>query len=172
MFRKFLSLLGIFVLILLAIYLILPVPQFPSDPPGTLLSTEPADTESIYRRAYYSNQSRSEVIGYYRQTFAPSYVFLPFSQIRLNHPPEFAYELIRDQTRSSWLEELVHPLKDSIYINGYYPTKPTDQININGVHYIAKITVRYIPSHYLARLTGLLLAAVCTAWLIREYSHV
>src|SRR3989344_3398540 len=143
-------------------YLIYPVPGFPSPPPGSLVSTEPADTESIYRKAFYTNLSREEVVSYYKTQWSQ-----PF--IRINHPPEEAQTLIRDQARSSWLEELVHPLKDSVYINGFYPTKPTEQININKVHYLAKITVHYFPSHSITRLTVLLMASLSLYLLLKEY---
>ena len=146
-------------------YLIYPVPGFPSPPPGSLVSTEPADTESIYRKAFYTNLSREEVVSYYKNLWRG-----PF--IRINHPPEEAQTMIRDQTRSSWLEELVHPLKDSLYINGFYPTKPTEQININKVHYLAKITVHHFPSHPFTRLTVLLMASLSSYLLLKEYAKV
>jgi hypothetical protein len=92
--------------------------------------------------------------------------------LRLNHPPEDSLTLIRDQTKSSWMEELVHPLIDNLYINGFYPTKPTEQININGVHYQAKITVRYVPSSFTTQITVLLLIMVSGYLLFKEYSHV
>ena len=135
-------------LLLFTGYLLSPVPGFPSPPPESLVSREPADTESIYRQAFYTNLSREEIINYYKTQFG-----LPF--IRLIIPPEDTQTVIRDQARSSWLEELIHPLKDSLYVNGFYPTKPTEQINIDGVHYQAKIIIRYIPSHPKTRLTVL-----------------
>lgn len=146
-------------------YLLLPTPGFPPPPPGSYISQEPADTESVYRKAFYTNFSRDQLIDYYTGLFDQ-----PF--IRLNHPPEFSFEYIRDQTKSSWLEELVHIGKDSLYINGFYPTKPTEQINLNGVHYEAKITLRYIPSSPIPRLTVLGLASVALFWLAKEYAHV
>lgn len=156
----------IIIFIIIGVYLILPAPAFPPPPPGSIQSTEPADTESIYRRAYYSNLSRSEVMAFYQRQF-----FL-FPQIVLNHPPEEAYSLIRDQTRSSWLEQLVHPWRETLYINGFYPVKPTEQININGTRYLNKITLHYFPSHPATRLTVLLLAVAGGYWLLQEYRHV
>lgn len=148
-----------------ALYLIWPVPGFPQPPSGSFVSNEPADTESIYRKAYYTNLSRAEIIEYYKGQWQ-----WPF--IRLIIPPEEAQTVVRDQTRSSWLEEFVHPGKDSLYVNGFYPTKPTEQINIDGIHYQAKITARYIPSHPVTRFTVLALAAVSTYLLIKEYVKI
>ena len=148
-----------------ALYLVWPVPGFPPPPPGSLVSSAPADTESIYRKAYYTNYSRSEIINYYKSQFK-----WPF--IRLNHPPEESQTLIRDQTQTSWLEELVHPLKDSLYINGFYPTKPTEQINFGPVHYQAKIIAHYLPSHTVTRLTVLLMSVTSVYLLLKEYAKI
>ncbi|OGC91954.1 hypothetical protein A3D85_02465 [Candidatus Amesbacteria bacterium RIFCSPHIGHO2_02_FULL_47_9] len=146
-----------------ALYLVWPTPGFPPPPPDSFISNEPADTESIYRTAFYSNLSRAEVINYYKSQW-----HWPF--IRLNHPPEFSFEFIRDQTRSSWLEELIHPWKDSLYINGFYPTTPQEQFNFNGHHYISKITLHYFPSSPITRLTILALTTISIYWLAREYA--
>lgn len=145
-------------------YLLLPSPAFPPPPPGSLQSQEPADTESIYRRAYFTNLSRQEIMDFYEKQF-----FGPI-QYRLNYPPEEAYTHIRDQTQSSFLEEIIHPLRESLFVNGFVPTKPTEQINRNGVHYLNRVTVRYVPSHPVTRLTVLLLITIAISWLIKR-SH-
>ena len=56
--------------IFIGIYLALPSPKFPGPPPNSIQSTEPADTESIYRRAYYTNLSRLEIMDYYDKAFS------------------------------------------------------------------------------------------------------
>ncbi len=147
--------------LVLAVYLFLPDPIVPGVPQGSLVSNEPADTESKYRTAFFTSLSRSDLIDYYQQHFS--------SSIKLNHPPEDAYSTIRDQTRSSWLEELINPGKNSLYINGFYPTRPTDQLNFNGVHYAAKITIKYVPSTLPQRFTILILAGIASYWLFKEY---
>jgi hypothetical protein len=173
MFFRIFRFLGVGLLFLTAGYLILPSPDFPSPPPGSLQSQEPADTETIYRRSYFTNLSRGEVIAYYIDKFRISPgVSFPLLQIRLNRPPEEAATLVRDQTRSSWLEELVHPGREYLYINGFYPTKPTEQININNVHYENKITLRMVPSHPITRLAVLGLSAVCVVYLFKEYAKI
>lgn len=150
-----------------AAYLIIPAPAFPQPPPGSIRSDEPGDMESIYRRAYFTNLSRSEILLHYKNEFSAN-----IPSILLNYPPEEAFSLIRDQTKSSWLQEYVHIGRESIYINGFYPTKPTEQININGVHYINKVTVRYLPSHAVGRLTALGLVSICIYLLAKEYARV
>jgi hypothetical protein len=150
-----------------ASYLLIPSPSFPKAPPGSLRSNEPGDMESIYRRAYFTNFSRSEILAHYGKEFSGS---LP--QFLFNYPPEEAFSLIRDQTKSSWLQEYVHIGRESLYINGFYPTKPTEQININGVHYVNKITVRYIPSDQVSRLTVLGLIGISIYLLFKEYARI
>jgi hypothetical protein len=150
-----------------AFYLSKPSPQFPPPPPESLQSDEPADTESVYRRAYYTNYSRSEILTFYDNQFRGS-----LFQFRLNYPPEEAFALIRDQTPSSWLEEIVHPGRESLFVNGFYPTKPTQQININGTHYLNKITIQIYPSRSISRLTVLLLTIVGFTWLKKEYAKI
>lgn len=171
--RKFLRIVSLLTVLGICAYLLLPSPAFPNPPADARQSNEPADTESIYRRAYYTNYSREEIMKYYRSQFSTSpFSHLPLPIVRLNYPPEEGYSLIRDQTQTSWLEELVHPWRESLYINGFYPTKPTEQINIGGVHYVNKITIRYVPSHPVTRLTALAFALLCIITLKKEYAHI
>ncbi len=153
-------------LVFISIYLALPPSKFPDVPPGSIQSNEPADTETIYRRAYYTNLTRQEIMEYYDRNFKN------LIQYRLNLPPEDGASVIRDQTRSSFLEQIVHPWKSSLYINTFVPTKPTEQININKIHYLNKVTLRLVPSHPVSGLTVLLLTAIGFYWLMREYAHV
>lgn len=159
----------LFILLTLSIYyLVLPSPKFPKPPPGSLQSNEPADTESIYRKAYFTNLTRQEIMSYYDNEFRQS---IPV-QYRLVIPPEDAFSVIRDQTRSSYLELIVHPLRESLYINAFVPVKPTDQINIKGVHYLNKVTLHYFPSNVITRLTVLLLITVSGIWLVKQYFSI
>ncbi|KKU97817.1 hypothetical protein A2701_02075 [Candidatus Amesbacteria bacterium RIFCSPHIGHO2_01_FULL_47_34] len=167
---KFLQVATLLLCLIISWYLLLPDPGFPPPPPGSLVSTEPADTESIYRRAYFTDLSRQEIMEYYSSTFALR--FLPWVQLRLNNPPEESQTVIRDQALTSWLEELVHPWRESVYINGFYPTLPTQAINVAGKHYEAKITVRLLPSHPVTRLTVLAMTSIITAVLFKEFTHV
>ena len=145
-----------------AAYLVLPSPSFPQLPPGSIQSTEPGDTESIYREAYYSNLSREEVEDFYFRQFGGW-------GLRQILPPEEAQSLVRDQTRSSYLEEMIHPGRESLYVNVFVPTLPQDEIRVDKVKYLNKITVRYIPSQPISRLTVLLMTAVAAYLLVKEY---
>lgn len=128
-------------------YFVIPNYPFPAPPPDALQSQEPADVESPLRRAYFTQYTRDQVIAHYKAQVD----YVPV--LRLNYPPEEANIIIRDQTRSWYLEELAHPMRDSLYINGFIPQKAQDNIIINGKQYASKITVKYVPSGVVARLS-------------------
>lgn len=123
-------------------------PDFPKPPAGSVQSFEPADVESPLRRGYYTNLNRQEVISHYEKEFNQGFGYAP----RLNYPPEEAPALIRDQTKSSYLEEIVHPLRESIYINGFTPKEEQYAQYYEGVRYNQKIIIRYIPSNLWIRI--------------------
>lgn len=128
-------------------YLLLPTPPFPLPPPDSVRSFEFADIESPLRRAYFTNHSREDVLAHYQIQFEHSpFLNIPLPTYRLNYPPEDAYALIRDQTRSTFLEEIVHPFRESVFVNGFQPSTEKDDIWYQEVHYKRKITIRYVPA--------------------------
>lgn len=157
----------LFSLCLLA-YASLPNPDFPSPPPDSVQSDEPADTESILRRAYFTNITREEVISHYESEFNKQ-INLP--TLRLNYQPEESQTIIRDQTKSTFLEELVHPFRESIFINGFEPKTEKDTIIISGVHWRQKIIVKYLPSNSIYRVIVTFLTGVSVYLLWREYKN-
>lgn len=93
--------------------------------------------------------------------------FTTLPTLSLNYPPEEAQTIIRDQTRSSYLEELVHPFRESVYVSGFIPKVRKDAIVIEGREYYQKITVRYVPSSLPVRLLyGLLISVVIYSYFI------
>lgn len=149
----------------LLVYISLPNPEFPNPLPDALQSKEPADIETPLRRAYFTNASRAEVMAHYTKEFKWGYW--------LNYPPEEAGTIIRDQTRSTFLQEIVHPFRESIYINGYEP-KPDDTknlINIDGKHFRQKIIIKYVPSTLVNRVFILVLTLASILLLVREYTY-
>ena len=137
----------------LLFYLILPSPDFPEPPQGALISKEPGDTETPLRRAYFTDLGREEVLAHYQSQFSNSPLFsLPLPTYRLNYPPEEAQSLVRDQTRSTFLEEIVHPLRESVYVNGFEPKSDNEAIRVEGKRWRQKVTVKYIPSSLIIRL--------------------
>lgn len=146
--------------LLLFCYVLLPSPDFPKPPVDSLQSKEMADIETPLRRAYFTNFTREEVLKHYQDQFK-GYL--------LNYPPEEGQILIRDQTKSTFLQEIVHPLRESIYINGYEPKEPQHAINIGGRPWRQKIIIKYVPGNIMARVTVVLLSAALAYFLSREW---
>lgn len=138
---------------ILVFYLLLPNPSFPEPPPDALQSNEPADTEITLRRAYFTNFTREEVLVHYKNQLEKSaFLGIPLPTYRLNYPPEEAKTIIRDQTRSTFLEEIVHPLRESVFVNGFEPKDPKDAIFIDERFWRQKIIVKFVPSSIAVRL--------------------
>lgn len=161
MYKKILA--GV-VFLAMAVYLCLPANNPLIAPPNSIKSAEPADLESPYRLAFYTNLSRDELRNFYFEKFGNW-------GLKLILPPEDAFSVIRDQTRSSYLEEFVHPGRDEFYLNAFVPVKPSEQINVNGTHYLNKVTIRYVPSTVAVRLTVLLGSWLVGFWIIKAYAQ-
>lgn len=152
MIKKILSIIFFTICLAFLGYLLLPNPVFPVPPQGILKSTEPADLETPLRQGYFTNSTREQVMIWYKNQLDRSMFHnVPFLTLRLNYPPEDAQTIIRDQTRSTFLEELAHPFRESIYVNGFVPPGG-DGFNIGGVHYDQKIIVKYVPSSQSVRI--------------------
>lgn len=145
------------------LYLVVPNPDFPDPLPDSMQSSELGDTEELgIRRAYFTDYTREEVVNHYREEFGAPL-------LRLNYPPEEAQQIIRDQTRSTYLEELVHPFRESVYINGFEPKEEKDEIRIDGVHFEQKIIVKYVQSSIFARIFVYIMTVFLGFLLIREW---
>lgn len=150
---KFLKLIFVILCFTFLFYLSLPSPDFPQPPPDSIQSHEPADSETPLRRAYFTNYTRAQVLEWYEsQLRTSSFLNLKMPTYRLNYGPEESQLIIRDQTRSTFLEEIVHPFRESVYVNGFEPTDPKDVIFIEGKNWRQKIIIRYVPSALVVRL--------------------
>lgn len=166
--HRFINLLLLATFILLSIYVFPKSPEFPKPPADFVQSFEPADVETPNRRGYYTNLTRAEVIAHYEKEFNEGFnVYTP----RLNYPPEDAPLLIRDQTKSTFLEEIVHPLRESIYINGFEPKTEEYAQFYKGVRYNQKIIVRYVTSSLWVRFFVVTGSVVLLCFLIKEYKY-
>ncbi len=144
-------------------YLILPEPVIPNLEPA-LKSQEPGDTVQIPGVwAYYTDLSRQEAVDFYRKAFSHSpFLKIPLLTYRLNHPPEYAKETIIDTHKNNFYEELVHPLRESLFISGWIPSedkaylakskKPITEFLVEGQKFSAKITLYHVQSSLWARL--------------------
>lgn len=123
--------------------------------PGSLKSTEPGDTiQSPNIAAYFSDYWREDVTKFYRQEFEKLNMFgFVIPAISLNHPPEEAFQLVRDQQQATYLEQFIFPLKGSLFINGYEPISPLGKrfdsssvpIKQNDTFFNSKTTLRFYP---------------------------
>jgi len=170
--------LGLLVFLLALVYLLLPSPAEPPALPESVKSSLPGDTVEIpYLYAYFTNLSREEVTSFYQEHYSRSRLFdLPLPSLRLNHPPEYTWVVIRDTVLSSYLEEIVHPFRDSFYINGYESandpfieaSQRRSTLIYEGKEYKAKITVLPVYSNPLVRVVLLLVVVVVLIFLKRE----
>lgn len=159
--------------IVFIIYLSLPAPGLPSIPPDSVQSPQPADTAFLLRPAYFTNLERQQVIGYYKNFFShSSFLNIYLFTYQLNYPPEESSFLVRSHIQSSYLEEIIHPFRESIFINGFYPTRSQDGIWHDGKYFKGKVTIKYITSPFLVRIvlgiSALYMALIVTRELIRS----
>lgn len=139
---------------LILVYVFLPNINFPNVPDNFIKSYEPADVEDGGRQGFYTNFDRSEVIKYFSQNFGLSFFNLfkikPF--LLLNYPPEDSQLLIRDQTRSTYLQELVFPFRESLFINGFVPKEDKDSIVVGGERFSQKTIIKLNQSNLSIRI--------------------
>lgn len=153
----------------LLIYIVLPAPDFPNPLPGSIQSNEPADLESPLRRGYFTNLVREEIIAHYKTEFNKPNKFFT---LRLNYPPEESQTIIRDQTKSTFLEELTHPMRESLYISGFESEGTIYEFKVDEKVWDQKVIVKYVPSSILVRVVVVLLTLASVYLLMREYSYV
>jgi hypothetical protein len=153
------------------VYLSLPNFDFPTPPPDALQSQELGDTENLsVRRAYFTNYTRSEVLDWYKNQINHSkFMGIPLPTFLVNYPPEESQTIIRDQTRSTFLQEAVNPFRESIYINGFEPKEAKDAVFIEGRDWRQKIIIRYVSGSVFLRLgifilTATLMVVMYSAW--------
>lgn len=149
--------------IILLIYLLLPGPDSINDfPPlqSSAKSTLEGDTIQVPNVAgYFSANYRDFSTNFYRQAYQKN-TWFPFPPLKLNHPPEFAFTAIKDQTHSTYLEEYYYPLRDSFFINGEEPFYQDGRAKFRSSTlfeqddklYETKVVVKFYPSSIFARI--------------------
>jgi hypothetical protein len=150
--------------LLLFVYMLVPGPTRISDFPAlpkAIKSTLEGDTIQVPDvAAYFSDNYRETVIPLYQSAYADQ-TSLPFGPLKLNYPPEFAFTAIKDQTQSTYLEELTYPLRNSLFVNGHEPvTKDglpryvgAGKFEVDGEFLSTKVTLRYYSSPLWVRTT-------------------
>lgn len=162
MMLKILKVLFVAFSLLLLFYLLLPGPKnitdFPAVPASIKSSLEGDTVQVPDVSAYFSDNYRDSVIPLYLSAYKAQTVF-PFGPLRLNYPPEFAFTAIKDQTQSTYLEELTYPLRDSLFVNGLEPVEKDGtpryigggKFEVDGKLVSTKVTLRFYPSAFWAR---------------------
>ena len=146
----------------LLVYMLMPGPRqiidFPALP-NSIKSSLEGDTVQVPNvSAYFSDNYRESVIPLYRSAYGDK-TSLPFGPLRLNYPPEYAFTAIKDQTQSTYLEELTYPLRDSLFVNGHEPVEKdgtpryigAGKYKIDDKLLSTKVTLRFYPSSIPAR---------------------
>jgi hypothetical protein len=129
--------------IALLIYLAWPAPPFPTTLWDYVSSTEPADRETPLRRGYYTNLTREQLMSHYTKEFG-------WGEI-LNYPQEDAQTLIRDQTKATFLEEVVHPMRESLFVAGNELAPNEGTFTVDGKVFKQKVIVKYVGSNIFVR---------------------
>lgn len=134
------------------VYLFMPHPHLPVVPGGAL-SDEPGDTwQNPQQKAYYTDLRRGDLMDELERQYSSNLGIFSFFSFRLNYPPEEAQILVRDQLKSYYLEEVVHPFRESLFINGWEPDKApvlktesdrlSNVMTFQGKNYLNKITLK------------------------------
>ena len=160
----------ILIFFILLIYLIIPAPEFPLPPNDSLQSNEPADLETPLRRSYFTNFTREEVMKHYKdQLLSSAYLGIALPTYSFNYPPEEAQTIIRDQTNSTFLEEIVYPFRMSVFVNGYEPkTKKGLVFFEDNRTWRQKIIVKYVESYVGVRIFIVFSTALVTWFVLIE----
>lgn len=181
--KNFFKIFSIIIFFIGTFYLVLPAPKDFPDLPNSVKSIEPGDTTQIANiKAYYTNTPRKDVVNFYTRYFSKS----PFRGItlinyRLNQPPERIREVLRSTQQSTYVEEVIHPFRESVFINGFEwnndPfTKPERRIKnileIDGKVYQFKVTLFYQESKIWQRLLIFYLSLISIYLLCKVYQGI
>lgn len=162
--KKLFLILATAIYLLGLVYLLLPSPTTPSIP-NSFKSDEPGDTvQHPDQPAFYTDDSRAEVLAYLEDQFSLNLMGNKIPAYRLNYRPEDSTQYVRELLMSYYLEEIVHPLRESLFVNGWNPrlspiSAPlfNDQYDRwamirDGKEYQSKVTLRVYYSPVWARL--------------------
>ncbi|KKQ76882.1 hypothetical protein A2617_04095 [Candidatus Daviesbacteria bacterium RIFOXYD1_FULL_41_10] len=174
-------------------YVALPGPSsindFPALTPSVKSTLEGDTIQNPNIAAYYSDYRRDFITWFYKNKFAGMHIFsLIFPPVTINHPPERAYQYIRDQQESTFLEEYVYPLRYSFYVNGFEPfienktyNRPSnfqgnhiiirDKTSGEEKYYDSKTTLRFYPTGLFSRVLVYVLIWLSGISLFRLYKE-
>ncbi len=154
--------LALIIFLIGCVYLVLPSPSLP-DLDSSTRSQESGDTwQHPDQKGFYTDKTRPQVLSEMQSKFSVSFLGITLPSYRLNYRPEESYELVRDQTPSYYLEEVLYPFRESLFVNGWEPFNTPQYKNIDpsvrpyleyqGKVYLSKITLRPVYSNPAYRL--------------------
>lgn len=134
------------------VYLVLPSPKYP-DLTGATRSDQEGDTwQHPDQKGFYTQLDRPSVLHDIQSQFSLKLAGINIPSYRLNYPPEEVAIYVREQIQSYYLEEIVYPFRESLFVNGWEPKKspinakllPQDipDIVYNGASYSGKVTLK------------------------------
>lgn len=143
-------------------YLSLPNAPYP-DLSNSARSDEPGDTvQNPDQKAFYTNTHREEALSELQKGFDQKIFGITIPSYRLNYRPEETAEFVREQVKSSYLEEIIYPLRESLFVNGFEPQNYPRYANISpekkpiiefyNQPYYSKVTLRPVYSNLFARI--------------------
>lgn len=187
-FFKFMSktskIIFIILFIIGTLYLCLPAPKNLPALPDSVKSIEPGDTVQIANvSAYYTDMPRDQAVKFYFDYFSKSpFLGIPLPTYKLNHPPERIREVLRDTQQSTFVEEIVHPFRESVFVNGFewnndpFTSSPEDRLRniliVNGKTYQFKITLFYQESKLWQRLVVYYLTLASVFLLVKAFEGI
>lgn len=123
---------------------------------------------------YFSDNFREFVVPFYFRNYQNLNHF-PFPPLKLNHPPEYSWTAIKKHTDSTYLEELVYPLRSSLYVNGFEPFYSDGtpkfwgsvKFEVDGRNWFTKTTLRFYPSNLLVRIVVWLSLVLSIYWIFK-----
>lgn len=164
--------------ILALAYLAYPLPQIPNLV-ASLKSTEPGDTTQLQNvSAFYNNLERQAVINFYVDNYQKKH---PLA-LKINHPPEKAKVIIKDTIQTYYLEEIIIPFKQSLFINGYNwqkdvftapETRIKNKMLVDGQEFTTKVTLKtYTTSSMILSYFVLFLIQATVIYALHTYKQV
>lgn len=157
-------------------YLLLPSPPFPDPLPNSPQSTEKGDSKDlVHQKAYFTDFKRDEVLAHYQSELSTLQLFgfkIPVPTYRLNYPPEEGKQIIHEQIMTSYLEEIVHPFRESFYVNGFVPPTPKDTIIVEGRQFYEKVNVKYVNSFAAVRVSLAITTLIVLLFLVKNWVNL
>ncbi len=134
--------------------------------------------------AYFSNFKRGYITYFYKDFFSKTLIpFISLPVVSINRPPEEAFKYVRDQQESTFLEEYVFPMRESLFVNGYDPKLANDMYHkgarsfigdhyfYGGKYFNTKTTIRYYPSNVFLRIIVYTLFWILTIYLVKLWRY-